>query len=44
MDSQTYLFQALDRYCKKIGYYAFREWMNQHPEVVMQVCGVTPKF
>ena len=40
----SFLFTAMVRYCAKIGYPAFRVWMNEHPESVMKACGITLKL
>lgn len=39
-----HLLDALGRYWCKAGYVAFREWVNQNPEQMLDICGVELKF
>ena len=39
-----HLLDALGRYWSKLGYSAFREWVDNNPEQMLDICGVTLKF
>jgi len=39
-----HLLDALGRYWRKVGYLAFRNWVDQNPEAMLSICGVTLKF